>query len=211
MKANIFTLLLTGLALSSVAGAAETLDKANMDDPEVHAASCRAVDWDPQLQAQYPRLAEACHEVIMSGGERWARFESELIRVNHDGSVKSNFRDRNGSTMGAITIMPARDQMVTIEGEEYKFSELQPGQVLNIYVPEGASSFALTPDAPVERHVRVIEIQPEPYVAPAAPARVASTRVLPRTAGPLPLVLIGGLLALLGGLGFTIRRRSSAD
>lgn len=207
MKANVLTLLVTGLALSSVAGAAESLDKANMEDPAVDAASCRAVDWDPQLHARYPRLAEACHEVIMSGGERWARFESELIRVNRDGSVKSNFRDRQGSTIGAITIMPPRDLRVTIEGQEYRFSELQPGQVLNIYVPEGASSFALTPGAPVEQHVQVVEIHPEPYVAPPT---VAAARVLPNTAGPLPLLAIGGLLALLGGLGLTIRRRYSS-
>jgi hypothetical protein len=204
MKTTIHALLFAGLVFSAAAGAGEPLDTANIDDPEVHAASCRAVDWDEELLTAYPRLSEACHEVILSGGERWARFETELVQVNRSGSVKSNFLDRQGSNMGAITIMPARGQRVTIEGREYAFSELRPGQVLNIYVPEGANSFALAPRAPAEQHVEVVEIQPEPA---GASNRMASTRTLPKTAGPLPMLVIGGVLALLAGLGFTVRRR----
>lgn len=206
MKANIYLLLLSGLAFSAATGAQQPLDTAKLDDPEIHAASCRAVNWNEQLLATYPRLAEACHEVIVSDGERWARFETELVRVSRDGSVTSNFRNRQGRNMGAITIMPARDQRVTIDGREYRFSDLRPGQILNVYVPEGMYSFALAPRAPVAQHVRVVEIQPEPYVAPATVA----ARTLPSTAGPLPLLAIGGALALLGGLGFTIRRRYSS-
>lgn len=204
MKANIYVMLITGLAFSTAAGAQEPLDTANLDDPEVHAASCRAVNWNSQLLAEYPRVAEACHEVIVSGGERWARFETKLVQVNRDGSVKSDFQDRRGANMGAITIMPAPDQRVTIEEQEYRFAELRPGQILNVYVPEGMYSFALAPRAPVERHVRVVEIRPDPYVAPA---RMVAARTMPSTAGPLPFLAIGGALALLGGLGLTIRRR----
>lgn len=203
MKSRLHLALIAALAMSATAGAQAPLDTASLDDPEVHAASCRAVNWHLQLLETYARAAEACHEVIVSGGERWARFETQLIRVNSDGSVRSNFRDRQGNDMGAITIMPAADQRVDIDGREYRFSELRPGQVLNIYVPEGMNSFALAPSAPVAQHVRVVEIQPVTYVAPA---RVATTRTLPSTAGPLPLVAIGGVFALLGGLGFSIRR-----
>jgi hypothetical protein len=191
--------------MSATASAQAPLDTASLDATEVNAASCRAVNWHLQLLQTYPRAAEACHEVILSGGERWARFETQLIGVNGNGSVRSNFRDRQGNDMGAITIMPARDQRVEIDGREYRFSELRPGQVLNIYVPEGSNSFALTPSAPVAQHVQVIEIKPEPYVAPAM---VATARTLPSTAGPLPVLAIGGLFALLGGLGFSIRRLS---
>lgn len=201
---NLLLLLLSGLAFSVAASAQDSFNEENLDDPEVHAASCRAVDWNRRMLAEYPRLSEACHEVITSGGERWARFETELVEVNRNGSVKSNFRNRQGRNMGAITIQPARDQRVDIDGREYRFEELRPGQVLNVYVPEGAYSFAFAPDAPAEQHVRVVEIQPEPY---EAPVRMASSRSLPSTAGPLPLLLIGGALSLLGGLGFTIRRR----
>lgn len=206
MKMNIHThaLLFSVLLFSGTASAGEPLDTENIDDPEVHAASCRAVNWNEELLAVYPRLSEACHEVILSGGERWARFETELVQVNRSGSVKSDFLDRQGREMGAITIMPARGQRVTIEGRQYEFSELRPGQVLNIYVPEGANSFALAPSAPPEQHVEVVEIQPEPEVESN---RMASTRTLPKTAGPLPLLLLGGVLALLGGLGFTFHRK----
>lgn len=200
MKANIYALLITGLAFSAAAGAQQP------PDPEVSAAECRAVNWNAQLLAEFPRLAEACHEVIVFDSERWARFETELVNVNRDGSVTSNFRNREGRNMGDITIMPPSDQVVTIDGREQRFADLRPGTILNVYVPEDAYSFAFAPRAPVEQHARVVEIQPAPYTAPA---RVASTRsTLPSTAGPLPLLAIGGVLALLGGLGFTIRRKS---
>ncbi len=129
-----------------------------------------------------------------------------LVSVNSDGSVKSDFRDRSGEKMGAITIMPAPGQRAIIDGNPTRFTDLRPGQVLSIYVPEGMYGFALAPAVPVEQHVRVIEIQPEPYVAPT---RMVAARTLPRTAGPLPMLLVGGVLALLGGLGFTARRKYS--
>lgn len=204
MNANIYALIFTGLIFSAAAGAGEPLDTTRLDDPEVHAASCRAVNWNADLLAQYPGMAEACQEVIVADGERWARFETELVRVNRDGSVKSDFRDRQGDNMGAITIMPSPNQRVMIDGREYRFSELRPGQVLNVYVPEGANSFALAPSATVEQIVEVVEIEPEPYVEPD---RMAYADTLPSTASPLPWLAVSGALALLGGLGFTIRRR----
>lgn len=207
MKANIYALLFTGLAFSAVAGAQESLDTASLDDPEVHAASCRAVNWNAQMLAEYPSIAEACHEVIVSDGDRWARFETELVSVNRDGSVKSDFQNRDGRNMGAITIMPAPGQQAIIDGTPTPFSELRPGQILNIYVPEGMYGFSLAPAVPVREHVRIIEIQPDPYVAPT---RVVAARTLPSTAGPLPMLLVGGVLALLGGLGLTARRRYSS-
>lgn len=201
------TLMLTGLFLAGTAGAQQPLDTQRLADTDVDAASCAAVSWHQDLLAAYPRAGLACHEVIVVNGERWARFETVFQQENRGGSVRSNFRDRQGRSMGSLTMMPAHDQRVLIDGREYAFSELQRGQVLNVYVPEGAYAFALTPGAPVAQRAQVVEIVQQPA---AQPTRVVATQ-LPRTAGPLPFLALGGLLSLLGGLGLTIRRRLVVD
>ncbi len=208
MKAKM-TLAVIGVSLAGFAMAQQPLDTASLDDTEVNRASCAAVRWHADMLAKYPRAAEACHEVIMSGSERWARFETVFQNVNNDGSVDSNFRDRNGRNMGSATIMPAYGQTVAIDGRDYRFAELRRGQVLNVYVPEGMYAFAMQPGAPTEQRAQIVRFSPD--TVPAQTTAATTTRMtasrLPATAGPLPFIAIGGLLALMGGLGMSIRRR----
>ena len=103
------------------------------------------------------------------------------------------------------TLIPARNQRVMIQGEKYKFADLPRGQKLNLYVPEGMCALAMTPGAPAEELEKIVPPTTEVAQADTAPAPMANR--LPSTAGPLPLVLVAGLLSLLIGLGMTIRRR----
>ena len=193
-------LVIGGLLLASTAGA-QALDVEALATTDQNAASCAAVQWDARLLAEYPRVAQACHEVIVSDGQKWARFETELVSVNRSGAVKSNFKDRQDNYMGAITITPAHDQTVEIDGAQYEFSALRPGQMLNVYVPEGMYAFSMAPGAPP---AQAVEIADEPIATVAAGPVIAQ---LPSTAGPLPWLVVGGLASLLGGIGFAIRRR----
>ena len=118
-------LVIGGLLLASTAGA-QALDVEALATTDQNAASCAAVQWDARLLAEYPRVAQACHEVIVSDGQKWARFETELVSVNRSGAVKSNFKDRQDNYMGAITITPAHDQTVEIDGAQYEFSAPAP-------------------------------------------------------------------------------------
>jgi hypothetical protein len=175
------------------------------------------VAWNKDLLAQYPRLAEGCHEVVIAEGSKYARFQADLVRSNRDGTVTLQFKDRQGRSMDELTLLPAAEQRVSIDGRTYRFSELTRGQELNLYVPEGTYGIASAPGARTEQLAQIVT---EPVqVAPAdrAPAPAAQlaqadrtpARTLPRTAGPLPFVALAGLMALLGGLGLTIRRRFS--
>ncbi len=203
METMGLALAICGLMFAGVT-VAQDLDVDSLSATDEDAASCAAVKWNAQLLAEYPRVAKACHEVIESDGQKWARFETELVGVNRSGAVRSNFKDRQDNYMGAITIMPAHDQMVAIDGRDYRFSELRAGQMLNVYVPEGTYGFSLAPGAPP---AQVVEISEEP--APVATAEPVVAR-LPSTAGPLPWFALGGLLSLAGGIGIAIRRRMIA-
>jgi hypothetical protein len=61
----------------------------------------------------------------------------------------------------------------------------------------------------VREPVQVAPATPAPsptaQLAQAEPARTPAR--LPNTAGPLPLVALGGLVALLAGMGLTVTRR----
>jgi LPXTG-motif cell wall-anchored protein len=60
------------------------------------------------------------------------------------------------------------------------------------------SNFAAADEAPEAKPVVIAQADPKP---------IASE--LPNTAGPLPLIALGGLMSLLGGLGLTLRRKIS--
>lgn len=209
-------LVLAGCVCAGSAPAQDRLADA-LPDPDVNRRSCEQVNWHTDLLGQYPWAVSACHEVVLVDGQKWARFEAEFQRLNRDGSITSDFRDRLGKSTGRISLMPAPGQRVTLDGSTYQFSELRRGQVLNFYVPEGSYAFSAQPGAPpTERATVVATLEEEPapaerpvQFAQAEPRPARSTYQLPATAGPLPVIALGGVLSLLGGLGLTMRRRFS--
>lgn len=190
-------LALTGLLWGGTALAQGNAQ--NMPAPQVSAESCAEVQWSSQILAQYPQISEACQEVIAVNGQNWARIEGRLVNVNANGSVTSLVLDRTGKGMGRITLKPAPDQKVLLEGKEYSFYQLQKGAILNLYIPEHMYAVATEPGAPGE--MAAIQPQPTQEVAEQMPQE------LPRTAGPLPWVLLAGGGILLVGFGLTLGRR----
>jgi hypothetical protein len=196
---------------ASTAGAQQPLDTQDLAATRVQAASCADVEWETNLLAQYPRIAEGCQEVIGANGRQWARFEAELLRSNPNGTVTLNFKNREGRSLETLTLMPVDGQRVAIGSRQYRFSELEAGQTLSLYVPEGIFAVAAEVGAPTEQLAQIVRepvqlAQAQPAPQPAAqPAQPRQT--LPQTAGALPLVALAGLLSAFGGVGLGIRRR----
>jgi hypothetical protein len=214
---------LIGLICAGTAGAQQQLDTNNLAQASVQAASCAEVDWATDLLALYPRIAEGCQEVVIAEGVKWARFDADFVRSNNRGStVTLNFKNRQGTSMGAVILRPATEQRVLIDGQRYRFSELTRGQQVNIYVPERMFAVAVEPGAPREQLAQIVReptgpAQPNPTAAQLlaqadpAPASATTAQQLPATAGPLPFFALAGLMSLLSGLGLTIRRRFLAS
>ncbi|MFU8878618.1 MAG: LPXTG cell wall anchor domain-containing protein [Wenzhouxiangellaceae bacterium] len=211
----VTVLLLAGLIGSSTLAAQEEPDRVDMPRPSTDIASCQDVEWNTSLLTRYPWVKESCHEVIVVDGQNWARFEAEFEGMNRDGTFDVDFLNRRGRSQGVVSLKPRPNQTVLLDNREYAFSDLRDNQKLNFYVPDGAFGFAIEPGAAPEELVEVVEPRTpaaEPVrLAQAEPRPASRATTLPATAGPLPLFALGGLFAMLAGLGMTMRRRSAGS
>lgn len=208
------SLTVTGLACAGLAGAQE-LDVEKLGEQEIQPASCRAVAWQKELLARYPRIADACQEVVIANGVKFARFTGELRSTHRDGTVTVDFKDRRNASLGRLTLRPAPEQRVLIEGRRYRFADLDRGQELSLYVPEGLYAVATEPGPPPERMAQIVPSETRAPAATTEPARVAQATAapaarLPDTAGSAPLLVLAGLLAAAGGCALTLRRSLSS-
>lgn len=209
-KTGTAALLIGCMFAATSAFAQEGTASGDMPKPKEQKASCDVVDWqtdwDQELLSRFPNMEQGCHEVVVVDGRKWIRFEADFVRRNSNGSIVSDFQSPRDRSIGKLTLMPAPDQRVLLDGREYRFSELRQGQSLNFYVPEGSLVFATRPDAPPERVAEVIEVEPVRLAAVDETRTTQQPDRLPQTAGPLPLVATGGVFFLMAGLGLGIRR-----
>jgi hypothetical protein len=218
MKKSRMRIAATAAAIAfATAAGGQQADTPAFDAPAVDGPSCADLSWQKQIVARYPNIAAACQEVVVSNTVRYARFTGELVQVNRDGSVRFDFKDRDGKSLGkATTLQPADSQRAVIEGRSYRLSELTPGQKLSVYVPEARLVVATDPGAPPEAVAKMVFEEPQGTVEPLEPVQLAAaTRAaaaalparLPDTAGSTPLLVAFGVLALIGGVLSMTRRR----
>lgn len=218
MKVNATRLAATAVALACAStGSAQQADTTALDKPAVNAPSCAELSWQKEIVARYPNIAAACQEVVVSNGTSFARFTGELAQVNRDGSVKFDFKDRDGKSLGkALTLQPAPTQRAVIEGRSYRLSELQPGQQLSMYIPEARLVVATEPAAPPEAVAAIVLEEPVTAEKPLEPVRLAEATSqsatalparLPDTAGWTPMLGLAGLIALAAGILLEMKRR----
>jgi len=180
---------------------------------ELATVGCNEVNWHRDMLAEYPWSAEACHDVVVSNGQHWARFEIDYLGREPDGSVRAEFIGPDDRSHGMATLEPGENQRVMLDGQPYTWDEVFEGQRLSLFVPEGEFGFAGAPGTPAEQMARRVDDdaadeQMRLAEAEEDPAFDRERRQeLPATAGPLPMLGLAGLLSLLGGLGLTMRRR----
>lgn len=208
----------------------------NMPDPGMDRASCSEVDWHRDMLRDYPWVEDACHEAVVVDGKKWARFEAEFQRSDQDGrTITAEFKNDRGRSLGSVDLEPGPNQRVMLDGERTRFSDLRRGQVLNFYAPEGEFSFTTEPGSSDQIQVSQRRNDRDQSMADRGrddqrwddqrqddqyrddrsdrqfgqADRSGTDRQdrLPATAGPLPIIALGGLLSLLGGVTLSLRRR----
>lgn len=205
-KSQVMHSVALALVLSGLAWAGSVLAADQFPAPAVNIASCQQMNWNKDLLARYPWAIDACQEVVVVNGEKFARFEGHVVRQNNDGSFRTQFVNREGKhtqDWGYMNLKPGSDQHALIDGVPGHFSDLRKDQVLSFYVPENRVGVVQAPGE------KIVPIVPPPIERGVALADTGRAPAMPKTAGPLPLVLLAGMASLLGALGLAIRRRAS--
>jgi hypothetical protein len=117
-------------------------DDESKDQPKL---SCiKDITFSPEFLAKYPAAGAACREVVMKNGEKWARFDANVVKVKGN-EVTADFIDNYGQTISTLTFVASADARVIEDGKQVKFSSLEPGHKLTFYVPESRVGFYAAP------------------------------------------------------------------
>jgi LPXTG-motif cell wall-anchored protein len=202
-----------GLAIAGTVGAAEEQQQ-RFSSERSQPATCADVNWNEEMAQNHPGLIDACREVVMADGRSWARFEARFLRVEPDGKVVFDVRDRNDRSREEVVLTPAQGQVAYIDGRETPFRQLRRTDSLNLYVPEGEYGFATQPGGSSEELATVATVADarDHEMDPVTRQQEVAQRdplpdVLPQTATSLPWLAFAGFIALFGGLSLSALRR----
>jgi hypothetical protein len=160
-------------------------------------ARCQTVQFSPAVVQKFPRIREVCLDVMTKDGQDYAVVKGDLLRVSSKvARIRPLLPDGTKAEARDIAIDPNRKVMVG--GKALAPRDIAVGQEVTFYVKVSEPVAELEP---ADTEPLAPMPLPEQTVAAPAPA-------MPKTAGPLPLIGLGGLalLALGGVLGFVRRR-----
>lgn len=160
------------------------------------APTCDDIEWASSVTAEYPDIEETCYGVYEKDGKLYAQARVEVQRVRGN---RITFRPlhTDGSKGDSHSITVPSSWRANIAGRNYRASQLERGQELNVYLPGDRWALAVQDEEPAaDEEIEVIEIVEVEEVE------------MPTTASPLFLFgLGGGALLSLGGLLTALRRR----
>ena len=162
---------------------------------------CGDITFTGPVASQFPEARNSCLEMVTRNGQQFAHFKGEIVGVS-GGEVRARFKQPNGQYSQTYAFRPDPATRINISGTRYRFSELQRGQELDVYLPPDRWEF------------NVPETENFAAAAPAEVYRITTiTRAsptLPRTASSVPLVgLLSVALLALGTALTLVRRRLS--
>ncbi len=97
---------------------------------------CNAIDWKPQILERFQGIDQACQEVVVRDGKRFARFEVKLIRARSNGNVKVRMTLRDGSRVDRTFYAPPDFRVDSYTGRsKFLIRQLNRGEYLDVYIP----------------------------------------------------------------------------
>jgi hypothetical protein len=118
--------------------------------------SCiKDVVYSQEFLARYPKAGAACREVVQINGEKWVRFDADVVKVKGN-QVTANFLDSYKTAVGTVTFAATPDARVVVDGKKTKYSALRQGDTLTFWVPESRMGFYAAPGASESTKLAVV-------------------------------------------------------
>lgn len=154
---------------------------------------CQTVQFSEAVTQKFPRVREACLDVIERQGQLMAVFKADLLKVSGN-KVRIRAQLPGGGQAEPQTVQVPRERRVLVDGKKYRVDELALGQELTIYARVDAPLAALAPAESTEP-IEFVPIEVEPMRVASAQPEMPK---MPRTASEFPaLGLLGVLLVCL--------------
>jgi hypothetical protein len=157
---------------------------------------CGAVTFTGPVASQFPEAANACLDIATREGKQYAHFKGEIVSVSGS-QVRARFQLPNGQYSQTYAFNPTSSSRISIAGRSLRYSELQKGQTLDVYIPPdrwefqvpATETFAAAPTVEVFRITTV------------------TRGTLPKTASPVPMLGLLSVVLVALGAGLTLVRR----
>lgn len=159
--------------------------------------TCATATFAQDVVERFPRIRDACYEVVQRPDGAYAVFKADVVRVQKDG-LDVRFEMRNGDQTEVRHIKTLPEFTVDVHGKSYQVHDLAVGQDLTAYIKLSEPVVALAQPAAAPPAPPVALEPPEP-APPPKPTHVA--RAMPQTSSSLPVFgLLGTALVCLAGL-----------
>lgn len=95
--------------------------------------TCENARFSASVLERFPRVREACLDVLARDTQYYAVFKAKLLGVSHKG-VRIRPKLPDGSLADARQVAVSEDRRVLVDGHPVRFGELTLGQELTVYI-----------------------------------------------------------------------------
>lgn len=173
---------------------------ASFQPSQAQQVTCQNVEFSDEVMQKFPRVREACLDVIDRQGQLMAVFKADLLKVTGN-KVRIRAQLPGGGKAEPQTVQVPPERRVLVDGKKYRVGELSVGQQLTVYARVDEPMAAIEP-AETSDPIQFVPIEVEPIrVANAEPP------AMPATASDLPLLGLLGTFLVCIGVGLELIRR----
>lgn len=136
------TLVLAAIAVPAIAAAA--------DAPK---ELCSDIKWSQDFLKDYPKAPAACRAVVVKDGVKYAQFDGHVKKIGND-VVEVEIHNVANTAISEIGFQVGTGGTINLNGKVVKVKDLQIGDLLTFWVPEGV--YGISPTM-TERPLKIVK------------------------------------------------------
>jgi hypothetical protein len=135
-------LVLSAIAVPAICAAADTPREL-----------CSDIKWNQEFLKDYPKAPAACRAVVVKDGLKYAQFDGHVKKVGKN-VVEVEIHNVANTPISEIGFEVGTGGTINMNGKVVKVKDLQKGDLLTFWVPEGV--YGISPTM-AERPLKVVK------------------------------------------------------